>query len=106
MDYPVAQAKQLQTNRDVLAAGLTKLGFEVQPCEGTYFLTAGITKLTNEKDFAFCERLIRDAGVALIPLSPFFKSGTPDRFVRFAFCKQQATIEQSLERLERYFANR
>jgi len=103
MEYPVALAKRLQTNRDVLAAGLTKLGFAVHPCEGTYFLTAGITKLTNEKDFAFCERLIRDAGVAPIPLSAFFKSGTPDTFVRFAFCKQQALIEQSLERLEKYF---
>ena len=104
MDFPMALAKRLQSNRDILAARLTKLGFEVQPCEGTYFLTAGISKLTNEKDFAFCERLIRDAGVALIPLSAFFKSGTPDTFVRFAFCKQQALIEQSLERLERYFA--
>ncbi|MEO8301903.1 MAG: aminotransferase [Rhizomicrobium sp.] len=104
MDFPIALARRLQTNRDILAARLTKLGFDVQPCEGTYFLTAGISKLTNEKDFAFCERLIRDAGVALIPLSAFFKSGTPDTFVRFAFCKQQALIEQSLERLEKYFA--
>jgi len=106
MDYPIQLTQRLQKNRDVLAAGLTKLGFEVQPCEGTYFLTAGITKLTNEKDFAFCERLIREAGVALIPLSAFFHSGTPDTFVRFAFCKQQTLIEQSLERLEKYFANR
>jgi aspartate/methionine/tyrosine aminotransferase len=105
MDFPLQLAKRLQTNRDILAARLTKLGFEVQPCEGTYFLTADITKLTNEKDFAFCERLIRDAGVALIPLSAFFKSGTPDTFVRFAFCKQQALIEQSLERLEEYFGS-
>jgi N-succinyldiaminopimelate aminotransferase len=104
MDFPIALAKRLQGNRDILAAGLARLGFEVQPCEGTYFLTAGITKLTNEKDFAFCERLIRDAGVALIPLSAFFKSGTPDTFVRFAFCKQQSLIEQSLERLELYFS--
>jgi len=106
MDYPIALTQRLQKNRDVLAAGLTRLGFEVQPCEGTYFLTAGITKLTNEKDFAFCERLIREAGVALIPLSAFFNSGTPDTYVRFAFCKQQALIEQSLERLENYFKNR
>ena len=104
--FRIALAERLQSNRDILAAGLTKLGFEVQPCEGTYFLTAGISKLTNEKDFAFCERLIRDAGVALIPLSAFFKSGTPDTFVRFAFCKQQALIEQSLERLEKYFASK
>ena len=106
MDFPMALTARLQKNRDLLAAGLTKLGFDVQPCEGTYFLTAGIAKLTDEKDFVFCERLTREAGVALIPLSSFFKSGTPDSFVRFAFCKQQALIEQSLARLEKYFANR
>src|SRR4051812_35466147 len=106
MDFPIALTRRLQKNRDVLKEGLSKLCFEVQPCEGTYFLTAGISKLTNEKDFAFCERLIREAGVALIPLSAFFKSGTPDTFVRFAFCKQQALIEQALERLEKYFSNR
>jgi aspartate/methionine/tyrosine aminotransferase len=104
MDFPIKLTARLQKNRDLLAARLTKLGFEVQPCEGTYFLTAGISKITNEKDLAFCERLVREAGVALIPLSAFFQSATPDTFVRFAFCKQQSLIEQSLERLERYFA--
>jgi aspartate/methionine/tyrosine aminotransferase len=106
MDFPLLLTARLQKNRDLLAARLTKLGFEVQPCEGTYFLTAGISKITNEKDLAFCERLVAEAGVALIPLSAFFQSGTPDTFVRFAFCKQQSLIEQSLERLERYFAAR
>jgi aspartate/methionine/tyrosine aminotransferase len=103
MDFSLQLRKRLQGNRDVLAAGLTKLGFDVQPCQGTYFLTAGISRLTNEKDFAFCERLIREAGVALIPLSAFFKSGTPDTFVRFAFCKQRSVIDETLARLERYF---
>jgi N-succinyldiaminopimelate aminotransferase len=106
MDFPLALTARLQKNRDILAAGLSRLGFDVQPCEGTYFLTAGISRLTNEKDFAFCERLIREAGVALIPLSAFFKSGTPDTFVRFGFCKQQSLIEQALGRLERYFAKK
>ncbi|HVW73949.1 MAG TPA: aminotransferase [Rhizomicrobium sp.] len=106
MAFPLALTQRLQKNRDILAAGLSRLGFEVQPCEGTYFLTAGISKLTNEKDFAFCERLIREAGVALIPLSAFFKSGMPDTFVRFGFCKQQSLIEQALERLEKYLARK
>jgi N-succinyldiaminopimelate aminotransferase len=102
MDFPIQLAARLQQNRDILAAGLTRLGFDVQPCEGTYFLTADISRLTNEKDFAFCERLVREAGVALIPLSAFFQSGTPDTYVRFAFCKQQAVIEQALERLQQH----
>jgi len=106
MDFAITQTARLQKNRDILAEGLSRMGFDVLPCEGTYFLTAGISKLTNEKDFPFCERLIREAGVALIPLSAFFKSGQPDSFVRFGFCKQQSLIEQALARLEKYFANR
>lgn len=104
MDFPLQLTARLQKNRDVLAAGLTRLGFAVQPCEGTYFLTADIAGLTNEKDRAFCERLVRQAGVALIPLSAFFQSGQPDTFVRFAFCKQQSLIERALERLDNHFA--
>jgi aspartate/methionine/tyrosine aminotransferase len=103
MGFPLQLTQRLQGNRDALAAGLTRLGFDVQPCEGTYFLTVGISQLTNEKDLAFCERLVREAGVALIPLSAFFKSGTPDTFVRFAFCKQRSVIDEALARLEAYF---
>ena len=73
------------------------------PCEGTYFLTAGIRGLTNEPDRAFCERLVREASVALIPLSVFFEDGTPDHLVRFAFCKRRAVIENALPCLEPLF---
>ena len=106
MEFPRALTARLQANRDILAAALDRMGFQVLPCEGTYFLTAGIAGLTNEKDFAFCERLIREAGVALIPLSAFYADGTPDTYVRFAFCKKQALIEEAVARLETYFARR
>lgn len=103
MDYTLGLTRQLQGNRDLLAGGLSRLGFEVRPCEGTYFLTAGIGGLSDEPDDIFCERLVREAGVAAIPLSAFFSGGKPDRFVRFAFCKQRAVIETALSRLQRYF---
>ncbi len=74
------------------------------PCEGTYFLTADIRGLTNEPDRVFCERLVREAGVALIPLSVFFDDGKPDHLVRFAFCKKRDVIEDALGRLERFFS--
>ena len=104
MDFTLGLTKTLEANRDLLAGGLRKLGFEVLPCEGTYFLTAGIRGLTNEPDRAFCERLVREAGVALVPLSPFFAEGGPDHLVRFAFCKTRGVIEEALARLDRYFA--
>ncbi len=103
MDFTLGLTKALQSNRDLLAESLARLGFEVLPCEGTYFLTAGIRGLTNERDDAFCRRLVREAGVALIPLSAFFENGEPDHLVRFAFCKKRALLEEALSRLERYF---
>ena len=104
MASAIALTTRLQSNRDLLMSGLKELGFSVLPSEGTYFLTAGIQTLTNEKDRAFCERLVREVGVALIPLSEFFSGpGRPDTYVRFAFCKQQNVIEDALARLKRHF---
>jgi aspartate/methionine/tyrosine aminotransferase len=103
MDFSLALSRRLQDNRDLLAVGLTAIEFEVLPSEGTYFLIAGIGKLTSQKDTIFCERLAREARVALIPLSVFFEDGTPGNYVRFAFCKQRALVEEALVRLTRYF---
>jgi aspartate/methionine/tyrosine aminotransferase len=104
MDFTLNLTKTLQANRDLLAQRLPKIGFDVLSCEGSYFLTAGIRGLTNENDRAFCERLVREAGVALIPLSGFFSGGTPDHLVRFAFCKKRELLEAALQRLEACFA--
>jgi len=106
MDFTLNFTRELEANRDLLTDGLNRIGFKVLPCEGTYFLTADISALTNEPDEAFCKRLVREAGVALIPLSFFFASGKPDHLVRFAFCKKRAVIEEALARLEKYFGNR
>jgi N-succinyldiaminopimelate aminotransferase len=102
MAFPAGLRERLRANRDFLAGGLARLGFEVLPCEGTYFLVAGISGLTNEKDLAWCERLVREAGVAAIPLSSFFHDGTVDTYLRFVFCKERPVLEEALARLERY----
>ncbi len=103
MDFTLDLTRQLQAKRDLLAAGISKLGFKPLACEGTYFLTADISGLSNVPDRVFCERLVREAGVALIPLSVFYKDGTPGNLVRFAFCKKREVIEESVRRLTRYF---
>jgi aspartate/methionine/tyrosine aminotransferase len=103
IDFTLNLTRQLQSHRDLLVEHLPRLGFELLPCEGSYFLTASISGLTNEPDKAFCERLVREAGVALIPLSVFFENGKPDSLVRFAFCKNRATLDEAIARLEKYF---
>lgn len=104
MDFPAGLRDRLRANRDFLSHGLSRLGFDVLPCEGTYFLVAGISGLTQEKDLAYAERLVREAGVAAIPLSSFFHDGKVDTYLRFVFCKERPVLEEALARLTRYFA--
>jgi N-succinyldiaminopimelate aminotransferase len=104
MDFTLSLREELQGKRDYLSAALKRIGFEIYPCEGTYFLTADASKLTKESDRAMCERLTRDAGVAAIPFSPFYGGDAPAGLIRFAFCKRQAVLEEAVRRLETYFA--
>lgn len=100
------QAAELARRRDRLRAGLEQAGFATAPGEGTYFITADIRPLgTNETDDAFCRRITTGAGVAAVPVSAFYRPGSPHRaqhYVRFCFCKQPAVLDEAVARLARY----
>ena len=106
MAFTLDLTRELQAKRDLLRQGIERLGFKPLACEGTFFLTADISALTNEPDRVFCERLVREAGVALIPLSVFYKDGQPQNLVRFAFCKKREVIQEAISRLEKHFGTK
>jgi N-succinyldiaminopimelate aminotransferase len=103
MAFTLELTRELQAKRDILANALRKTGFNVLPCEGTYFLTAGIRGLTNETDRVFSERLTKEARVTPVPLSVFYGPGAPEHMVRFAFCKKREVLEDAGRRLEKHF---
>ncbi len=85
--------------RDLIVDGLRAAGLRPSVPEGTYFALADVAALGVEDDMAFCERLIREIGVAAIPVSPFHhdrRSGP----IRFAFCKSEDVIRRALDRLQ------
>ncbi len=87
--------------RDLLADGLAHLGFEVYPPQGTYFILADHTRFGFEDDVSFCRHLIEHVGVAAIPPSFFYAHPQEGRsLVRFAFCKDEETLREALERLQ------
>ena len=54
----------------------------------------------DRDDLAFCEWLVKEGGVAAIPISAFYESPPADqRLIRFCFAKSDATLEQAAERL-------
>ena len=91
-----------RSRRDRLCDGLGEAGFGVRKPEGTYFALADIRPLGWDDDVAFCRALPATVGVAAIPASAFYDGpGAPRHLVRFAFCKQDATLEEGLRRLRR-----
>lgn len=87
-----------QEKRDLLATGLEKIGFEPYLPQGTYFLMAGHPDAADDR--AFCKDLVARAGVVTIPPSVFYsRPELGSGFVRFAFCKDEAILEEALDRL-------
>ena len=99
--YFATLASDLATKRDRLSAGLAQIGFGVLPTAGTYFVVVDIAKFSGD-DAAFCRQITEQAGVAAIPLSAFYEGGGPNHWVRFAFCKQPAILDEACARLDRY----
>ena len=89
-----------ERKRNLLAAGLDALGFDVSLPAGTYFLMAGHGSFGFEDDRSFCRHMAKQARVVAIPPSVFYhRPEDGSSLVRFAFCKDEATLEAALERL-------
>jgi L-glutamine---4-(methylsulfanyl)-2-oxobutanoate aminotransferase len=89
--------------RDRLVEGLAGAGFEVYPPQGTYFVMAGYSHLSDEDDRTFVRRLIQGAGVAAVPPGPFYHDPRAGHgLLRFAFCKGEEALDEAIDRLTRY----
>jgi aspartate/methionine/tyrosine aminotransferase len=99
-------SSELQNLRDYLGEGLTRLGFEVLPCEGTYFITTDFRPLGfNGNDEEFCRHITTEARVAAVPVSAFYQSSEIKYFARFCFCKNKASLTEALDRLAVHFGS-
>ncbi|MFM5922964.1 MAG: aminotransferase [Novosphingobium sp.] len=83
-----------------LVDGLTGAGFAVLPASGTWFVTLDLAASgLPADDVAVAEKLIREAGVASIPVSAFYAEAPEKGYLRLCFAKQDATLDQAVERL-------
>lgn len=95
-------AAAYRSRRDLLAAGLSDLGFEVFMPAGTYFMLADHTPFGFSDDVAFVRHLIETTGVAAIPPSAFYhRPADGASLVRFAFCKDEDTLAAAIDRLSK-----
>ncbi|HEY1828914.1 MAG TPA: aminotransferase class I/II-fold pyridoxal phosphate-dependent enzyme [Acidimicrobiales bacterium] len=96
-------ARQLGAKRDLLCAGLGALGYDVMVPAATYFATTDIAGVApGMSAYEFCRALPGRCGVVAIPSSVFYDPADPSAgrtLVRWAFCKQDAVLEEALARL-------
>ena len=98
--FYVDLVEDYRRRRDLLVEGLTRIGFQAFSPQGTYFVLADHTSFGFENDVAFARHLVTNVGVAAIPPSAFYhqpKDGSS--LIRFAFCKDEGTIEAALDRM-------
>jgi methionine aminotransferase len=90
-----------QAKRDRFLSLIAGSRFRPLACHGTYFQMVDYSAITSEGDADFALRLIREHGVATIPISPFLVDADPGPVLRCCFAKRDDTLEQAAERLRR-----
>jgi len=98
-EYYTGMAEAYRHRRDLLCGALTSVGFRLVPPRGAYYVLGDYSALGHEDDVAFATRLVKEAGVATVPLSSFISDPASSRMVRFAFCKTDDLLEEAGRRL-------
>ncbi len=95
-------ADEYQTKRDFLLKGLREAGFSAFKTWGAYYLIARIPETGFESDYEYSVNLIKQAGVATVPISSFYLNNPSSGFVRFCYAKKEETLVKAIEKLKAY----
>jgi aspartate/methionine/tyrosine aminotransferase len=90
----------LAASRDRLTEALRREGFAVLPSRGTYFLNVDLAASgIAEGDMDFALRAVKQAGVAVIPISAFYEEAPVTNLIRLCFPKRDETLDEGARRL-------
>ncbi len=89
-----------QAKRDLLVDLLAPTRLRFTPTRSTYFQLVDYSAVSDLSDADFSMQLIREYGVATIPVSPFCEAQSPnERLVRLCFAKHDHTLRAAAARL-------
>ena len=101
-DTPAEQAKIYEARRDVVCAGLDKLGWTYERPRASMFVWAKINSAHFKKDegtIDFCLRMMVEGKVALAPGRAFGENG--EQYVRIAVVENEHRLKQAMRNLDR-----
>lgn len=94
-----ALTNDMQERRNFFVEEMRFSRFDLLNSSGSYFVCARYDKISTLGDLEFCRLMVKEAGVAAIPVSAFYKDGTDHHIVRFCFGKKAETISAAVKRL-------
>ena len=87
-----------KASRAYLVDTLSRAGFaRLTPAEGAFYVYADVSHRTNDS-VAFCDRLLRQAGVATTP-GVDFDAANGTHFMRMSYCGKVEDMREAAERL-------
>ncbi len=88
-----------QRKRDLFLDLVKDSRFKPLPCGGTYFQLLDYSSFSKETDRDIALRLIKEHGVASIPVSAFLYKDIGGPVLRFCFAKKDETLTAAAERM-------
>jgi methionine aminotransferase len=88
-----------QVKRDRFRELVKPSRFKLLDVPGGYFQLVDYSAISDKDDVAFCEWMVKEGGVAAIPLTPFYDKAPGTHYLRLCFAKSDATMEAAAERL-------
>ena len=90
-----------QEKRDYLRGLLDNTKFVRLPSSGSYFESYRYDTISDEPDTVFAERLVKDFGIAIVPMSAFYQKATDHKVIRLCFAKVKETLDAAAARLQK-----
>lgn len=102
-DYYTSLRNAYRRRRDLLAEGLSSVGFDVRIPQGAYYMVAGISRFSTDSE-EFARMLPQKCGVAVVPGTAFYSNpGRGADWVRFNFAKSEDILKEAIYRLTSRF---
>lgn len=95
----------LQQKRDYFKSLMAKTPLKPLASFGSYFQLYSYENISEERENDFAVKLTKEAGVATIPVSAFYKTSVDHKVLRFCFAKKESTLKVAAEKLAHYFQN-
>ncbi len=96
-DHYTSLGSFYQAKRDLFQSVISNSKFKPLNCNGTYFQLLDYGNISDESEMDMAVKLVKEHGIATVPVSSFYRTKENNHTLRFCFAKQESTIKKAGE---------